>query len=107
MTTRKAVIKRGSSRPKGSRLNQAARIVVEKNAETVADALFEAMKKGHTLSSQILLQFAQMGVDLEAALNKKPVRTLAMRLSADRQLPRDYPNGEEEKDSPGSVVIAV
>ena len=72
--------------------------MVDENAPGLAEALMEAAKAGHVLSARLLFELAELGVDIEEALKKRPLKTIAMRLGAEPQLPSGYPDVEEQKD---------
>jgi len=107
MTTRKAVAIRSNAPRKAIRINKEAFKLVDENAGEIAKALLRAIKDGHVMSAQLLFQLADAGVDIADALDKRPLNTIAMRLGAERQLPRNYSDVKKEKDSPRTEILTV
>jgi len=87
MTTRthSAVRKIGNGRVK--RLLAEALRVLDDNATGIATGLMEAAKLGHVMSARLLIELAGADVDIEEALGKRPLITLAMRLAKEPQAP--------------------
>jgi hypothetical protein len=87
MTTRthSAVRKNGNGRVK--RLNKEARKLVDAKANEIAEALMKATKEGHVMSARLLIELAEADVDIEEALGKRHLITLATRLAAEPQMP--------------------
>jgi hypothetical protein len=87
MTTRthSAVRKNGNGRVK--RLIKEARKLVDAKANEIAEALMKATKEGHVMSARLLIELAEADVDIEEALGKRPLITLATRLAAEPQMP--------------------
>jgi len=71
---------------KAIRLTAAAFNVLETNADKIVQALYESALKGHVMSTKLLVELAEGDVDVEDALNKKPLRSLALRLANEPQL---------------------
>jgi hypothetical protein len=106
MTTRNhaPVRKRGNERAK--RLNNEAFKLVEERANEIAEALMKATKEGKVMSARLLIELAEGFADPKDALSKDPLRSLALRLSKQPQLPRESlnePDEEEEAESPGEL----
>ena len=107
MTTRRvAAIKRIVPR-KPTWINKVAKKTVDENAGGICNGLLDSAKKGHSMSAKLLLDLADGAVDIEEALEKRPLITIAMRLGAERQLPRHQPDTEKEKDSPRPALLTV
>jgi hypothetical protein len=101
MTTRNnaPVRKYGNGRVK--RLNNEAFKLVEERANEIALALMDATNKGHVMSARLLVELAEGSADPEDALSKNPLRSLALRLSKQPQLPVETlaePDDEETED---------
>jgi hypothetical protein len=87
MTTRRNTAKHNSKNVR--KLIDAAIEKLDKSAVPLTNALYESALKGHVLSAKLLVELATEDTDVEAAFQKRPLRTLAMRLAAEPQLPRD------------------
>jgi hypothetical protein len=59
--------------------------MVEENAISIAQWLLDSIKKGHVMSARLLVDLAEGDVDVEEALTKKPLRSLALRLAGEPQ----------------------
>ena len=68
------------------KLTAAAFNMIETNAAALALALYESALKGHVMSAKLLVELAEGDVDVEDALNKKPLRSLALRLANEPQV---------------------
>ena len=101
MTTRthSAVKKQGNGRVK--RLNKEALKIVDAHAMEIATALLEAAKRGNSMSAQLLIQLAQVGIDIKELLTKRPLITLAMRLAKEPQMPATSSDGDAETEVDG------
>jgi hypothetical protein len=71
---------------KAVKLAAAAFDKVESNAQPFVDALYDSALKGHPMSAKLLVELAEGDVDVEDALNKKPGRSLALRLAGQPQV---------------------
>jgi hypothetical protein len=71
---------------KAIKLTAAAFNVVETKAVEIVQALFISTLKGHVMSAKLLVELAEGDVDVEDALNKKPLRSLALRLANEPQV---------------------
>jgi hypothetical protein len=60
--------------------------MIETNAVALVLALYESALKGHVMSAKLLVELAEGDVDVEDALNKKPLRSLALRLANEPQV---------------------
>ena len=107
MTTRKVAAVRSSAPRTVTELNKVARQLVDAHSGAIASALLRATIGGHSLSAQILLRLAEIGVDIEAALDKRPQNTIAMRLGAERQYATDDPAAKEGKDVSRTALLTV
>jgi hypothetical protein len=84
MTTRtQSVI--GKKR-KAIKLTAAAFNMIEIKAVEIVQALYDSTLKGHVMSAKLLVELAEGDVDVEDALNKKPLRSLALRLANEPQV---------------------
>lgn len=95
MTTRTHSAVRNNCNGKVKRLIEEARKIVDEKAFEIAEALLEATKKGHVMSTKLLIELAAAGVDIEEALTKRPLITLAMRLASEPQMPPASPDDED------------
>jgi hypothetical protein len=68
------------------KLTAAAFSMIETNAPEIVQALYESALKGHVMSAKLLVELAEGDVDVEDALNKKPLRSLALRLANEPQV---------------------
>ena len=113
MTIGKAVVKRSKAPRIVSKLGtpdtlgKEAFRLVEENSGTIARDLQIGTANGAVLSTLLMAAFGRVGVDIEGALKKKPVITIAMRLGAERQFERDHPDVEKEQDSRQPELLAV
>ena len=71
---------------KAIKLTTAAFNTVETNAPKIIEALYQSALKGHVLSTKLLVELAEGDADVEDALNKKPLRSLALRLASEPQV---------------------
>jgi hypothetical protein len=71
---------------KAIKLTTAAFNMVEDKAVEIIEALFISALKGHVMSAKLLVELAEGDVDVEDALNKKPLRSLALRLANEPQV---------------------
>jgi hypothetical protein len=60
--------------------------MIETNAVKFVLALYNSALKGHVMSAKLLVELAEGDVDVEDALNKKPMRSLALRLANEPQV---------------------
>ena len=107
MTTRRAVAVRTIAPRKPTWINKVAEKVVEDNADGICNGLAEVAKKGHSMSAKVLLDLADGNVNIEEALEKRPLKTIAMRLGAEQQSPKDHPDTKEEKDPSQPALVTV
>src|ERR1039458_2443064 len=107
MTTRRAVAVRSNKPRKPTRINKVAEKLVDEKADEICKGLAEAAGKGHVMSAQLLIDLADGAVEIEEALEKRPLNTIAMRLGAELQLPNHHPDAEEEHDSPRLAHLTV
>ena len=107
MTTRRAVQVRSIAPRKPTWINKVAENTVNTNATAICEGLVEAAKLGHSMSAKLLLDLADGNVDIEEALEKRPLKTIAMRLGAEQQLPRNHSNAEEEKAPSQTALLTV
>ena len=71
---------------KAIKLTAAALNMIETNAAEIVLALYNSTLKGHVMSAKLLVELAEGDVDVEDALNKKPLRSLALRLANEPQV---------------------
>jgi len=100
-----AVRKSGNGRVK--KLNKEAFKKVEANSEKIAEALLKSTLLGDVLSARLLFELAGCDVDIEEALKKKPLITLAMRLAAEPQMPPASSGEDAETEDESSEFIAA
>jgi len=104
MTTRthSATRKYGSGKVK--RLNKEAFKIVEERANEIAEALMKATSDGKVMSTKLLVELAEGDVELEEALSKLPLRSLALQLAKEAQwkgaIPDDASEIEAEDQQP-------
>jgi len=80
--------------------------VVDDNADGICSGLLESAKKGHVMSARLLVDLAEGCVDIEEALEKRPLITIAMRLGAE-PIPNQRTDAEEEKDPSRPALLTV
>jgi hypothetical protein len=98
MRTRSAVRKNGNGRVK--KLNKEAFTIVEQKAHEIAESLFDSTVKGHVMSARLLVELAEGDVDVEDALLKRPLRSLALQLAEQPPWKGEDPDDEEEMEPP-------
>jgi ribosomal protein S7 len=59
---------------------------VEERANDIVEALMKATLECKVMSTKLLVELAEGDVDVEDALNKKPLRSLALRLANEPQV---------------------
>jgi hypothetical protein len=69
------------------RLSKEAFITVEENANGIALALLKSTKQGKVMSARLLVELAEGDVDVEEGATVGPLRSLALRLASEPQLP--------------------
>jgi hypothetical protein len=77
------------SNGKVRRLNNEALKTVDENANAIALALLDSTKKGHVMSARLLVELAEGSVTPEEAANRRQIRSLALRLANEPQVPND------------------
>jgi hypothetical protein len=103
MTTRtqQAVFKQR----KVKRLCKLAFETVEGRAGEIAEALMDSTKEGKVMSAKLLVDLAEGVVDVEEAVTKRPLRSLALRLANEPEAPQEpldtLTNAEEKTLEPG------
>jgi hypothetical protein len=74
---------------KAIKLSKMAFNMVEERAGEITDALMKSALEGKVTSTKLLVELAEGNVDVEDALNKRPFRSLALRLANEPQVPRE------------------
>jgi hypothetical protein len=107
MTTRthSAVRKNGNGRVK--RLHNEAFKLVDEKAGEIAAALMKATREGHVMSAKLLIELAAADVDIEEALGKRPLNTLAMRLAKEPQIPTESSEEGAEMDVQRPALVTA
>ena len=82
---------------KAQRLIAAALKLVDDNACEIARSLYESTLAGHVLSAKLLIDLAEGNADVEDAINKRPLRTLAMDLAAEPEWEGDSLESQAEQ----------
>ena len=98
MTTRKQAGAGKTGSGKVRRLNHEAFKLVEQRANEIAEALMTATKEGKVMSARLLVELAEGFADPEDALSKDPLRSLALRLSKQPQLPPQSLSGSDDEE---------
>jgi len=93
---RSAVRKNGNGRVK--RLNKEAFKIVEERAGKIAEPLMKSTIDGHVMSTRLLVELAEGDVDVEEALLKRPLRSLALQLAEQPQWKGEDPDAEAEME---------
>jgi hypothetical protein len=73
---------------KATRLCKVAFNLVEEKAGPLTGALMESALEGKVMSAKLLVELAEGDVDVDEALTKKPLRSLALRLANEPQVPQ-------------------
>jgi len=68
---------------KVKKLSDEAFRIVDERAVDIIQSLLASTLMGHVLSAKLLVDLAEGSVDIEDALSKNPLRTLAMDLAAE------------------------
>ncbi len=68
-------------------LIEAVRAVIISEALLIAKGLAKSAKKGRPMAARLMIDLAQKDVDIEEAIKTNPLRSLALRLAAQPQLP--------------------
>jgi hypothetical protein len=63
--------------------------LVEEKAGEITDSLMKSTTEGKVMSTKLLVELAEGDVDLEEALSKRPLRSLALRLANEPQVPKE------------------
>lgn len=71
--------------------------MVDVNANEIAQSLLDSTLAGHVLSAKLLIDLAEGDADLEDAINKRPLRTLAMDLAAEPEWEGDSLESQAEQ----------
>jgi hypothetical protein len=97
MTTRTRATKiYGNGRVK--KLSNEAFKLVEEKAKQIAKALFNSTVKGKAMCARLLIELAEGDEDLEEALQKLPLRSLALQLAKEAQWVDPNPDAVEEPE---------
>jgi len=81
---------------KAKRLVSEAFKMVEENANSIARWLLKGTEDGHVMSARLLVELAEGDVEVEDALTKKPLRSLALRLANEAQAANAAPQKTDE-----------
>lgn len=73
--------------------------MVELNANLIAKALFDSTIDGKVMSARLLVELAEGDVDLEEALSKLPLRSLALQLAKEAQWIDPNPDAAAETEA--------
>jgi hypothetical protein len=110
MTTRTNTARKSGGR-KVKRLKQEAFTQLEEKANAIVSGLVNSSIKGHVLSAKLLVDLAEGEVDVEEAMQKRPLLTLRARLDAEPKLPRDAPiepwDDDEETEAEDKVLATA
>jgi hypothetical protein len=63
--------------------------LVEEKAGEITDSLMKSTTEGKVMSTKLLVELAEGDVDLEDALSKRPLRSLALRLANEPMVPME------------------
>jgi hypothetical protein len=66
--------------------------LVEENAGEITEALMQSTREGKVMSTKLLVQLAEGDVDVDEALTKRPLRSLALRLANEPEAPNEPVN---------------
>jgi hypothetical protein len=104
MTSRTRAATKKYSNGRVKRLNKEAFKLVEERANEIAEALMKSTIEGKVMSARLLVDLAEGDVDLEEALSKLPLRSLALQLAKEAQWvdpnPDAVANYEAEDEQP-------
>jgi hypothetical protein len=79
----------GGTFKKVKKLNEEALKLVDEKAAEIAKSLYDSTLDGHVLSARLLLELAQGNAEVEEAMVMRPLRSLALDLTAEPEWPRD------------------
>jgi len=91
---------------KATRLAKTAFEVVEAKAGEIIDALMKSTNQGKVMSTKLLVELAEGDVDVEDALTKKPLRSLALRLANEPEVAADPQLAANAKPETQSAATA-
>jgi hypothetical protein len=94
--TEREKAKAGETFKRMKKLNEAALKLVDEKASEIAQSLFESTRKGHVLSTRLLVELAEGSVEAEEAMAMRPLRSLASELAAESEWPREDLEAVEE-----------
>jgi len=80
--------------------------VVEAKAGEIIDALMKSTNQGKVMSTKLLVELAEGDVDVEDALTKKPLRSLALRLANEPEVAADPQLAANAKPETQSAATA-
>jgi hypothetical protein len=89
---------------KAIRLSKMAFELVEENAGEITQCLMKSTREGKVMSTKLLVELAEGNVDVEVALTKGPLRSLALRLEAEPQMP-PHPQDAAVETAVGSLAF--
>jgi hypothetical protein len=96
MATRNQTAPRRTGYSKVRRLIEEAFKIADEKAKSLADALYDSAIKGHVLSARMLIELAEGNLDVEDAMIKGPLRSLALRIEQEEQMPPEPQDAADE-----------
>jgi hypothetical protein len=82
------------------KLSKEALKLVDEKADLIAKALYDSTIAGHVLSARLLVDLAEGNVDVDEALNTRPMQSIAVALALEPHWSGDDPEGIAEADNP-------
>jgi hypothetical protein len=107
MTTRKQTAIKRNGYAKVRKLIKEALKIADENASKIANALYESALKGHVLSARLLVDLAEGNLDVEEAMTKGPLRSLALRLEEQAQMPQEPQDADAETETGSPQLVEV
>lgn len=87
------------------RLCKEAFKTVEDNAGGLAAALLKSAEEGKVMSTKLLVELADRNVDVEQRPTVGPLRSLALKLAAEPQLPRESLDETAETEAESRELV--
>ena len=105
MTTRKHTAVKKIGYAKVKKLIKEALKLADDNAAELAQALYDSAIDGHVLSARLLVDLAEGNLDVEEVLAMGPVRSLALRLANEPQVPREPLNEAADTEAESQELV--
>jgi hypothetical protein len=107
MTTRKQTAVKKVGYAKVRKLIKEALKLADDKAVELAKALYDSAIEGHVLSARLLVELAEGNLDVEEAMTKGPLRSLALRLEEQAQMPQEPQDAAAETETGSPQLVEV